>query len=170
MPFMKKLLCILSLACIFFGCINDDTGDENAKITIGDHIPVFTIEIDDGSTLSSIELEKGIACIMFFTTTCQDCRNALAQMQQVFDSQSGEGVKFAFISREESAQSISAYWQENGYTMPYSAQNDREIYSLFASSIIPRIYICKDGVVTATFSDTPAPTADGINNAINSLK
>lgn len=167
---MKKFLHTLSLACMLFGCINDDIGDEGAKIAIGDHIPAFTIEINDGSTLSSMELEKGIACIMFFNTTCQDCRNALAEMQEVYDTQSGDEVKFALISREESAESISAHWQKNGYTMPYSAQNGREIYSLFASSIIPRIYICKEGIVTTAFSDSPAPTAAGINNAINSIK
>lgn len=167
---MRKIICLFSFVCLLLGCIKDDVGDSTAIIEAGDHIPAFSVVMDDGSTLNSSDLQKGIACIMFFDTSCQDCRDALAQMQQVYNSQSVNGVKFALISREESAESIILHWQENGYTMPYSAQNSREIYSLFAKSVIPRIYICKEGIVTATFSDTPAPTATGINSAIDALK
>ena len=52
------------------------------------------------------------------------------------------------ISREEDEASVAAFWADNGLQMPYSAQTDRSIYNLFATSIIPRIYFCSDGIVT----------------------
>ncbi len=52
------------------------------------------------------------------------------------------------ISREENEESVAAYWAANGLLIPYSPQEDRRIYNLFATSIIPRIYFCRDGIVT----------------------
>ena len=53
------------------------------------------------------------------------------------------------ISREEGAESVAAYWKEHALEIPWSAQTDRSVYSLFASSVIPRIYFCTaEGIVT----------------------
>ena len=43
--------------------------------------------------------------------------------------------------------------------MPYSAQPDRKVYSLFASSIIPRIYAVDENLtIMDAFSDKGMPT------------
>ena len=56
------------------------------------------------------------------------------------------------ISRAEDEDAVAAYWKDNGLQIPYSAQNDRRIYELFASSIIPRIYfVSAQGIVTRVF-------------------
>ncbi len=54
---------------------------------------------------------------------------------------------FVCISREEGEASVKAYWEENGFTMPYSAQTDRSVYNLFASSGIPRRYEADENLV-----------------------
>ena len=59
------------------------------------------------------------------------------------------GFQMVAISRAEDAESVAAYWKENGLSMPYSAQTDRRVYELFASSLIPRVYYCSpQGIVT----------------------
>ena len=74
------------------------------------------------------------------------------------------------ISREEGVESISQYWQESEFTMPYSAQNDRKIYELFAKTRVPRVYICNDGVIRAIFTDQPEnPTYEVMKTALESL-
>jgi hypothetical protein len=54
--------------------------------------------------------------------------------------------------------------------MPYSAQNDRKIYELFAKTRVPRVYICNDGVIKAVFTDQPEnPTYEVMKTALESL-
>ena len=88
----------------------------------------------------------------------------------MFEEYSVQGVSFALISREETDETISPYWQSNGYTMPYSAQSDRKVYELFAQTRVPRVYICKDGVIKNIFTDTPAPPSyEDIRSAVEDL-
>ena len=74
------------------------------------------------------------------------------------------------ISREDPFESVSTYWSENNLTMPYSAQSDRKIYELFAKTRVPRIYIAKDGVIKAIFTDSPVPDYDALVKALEEIK
>ena len=53
--------------------------------------------------------------------------------------------------------------------MPYSAQSDRNVYSLFAQSRIPRVYICsKGGKIEAVFTDEPdTPSYDDMAEVLS---
>ena len=74
------------------------------------------------------------------------------------------------ISREQGKEEIQEYWNENNLTIPYSPQTSREIYSLFAQSRIPRIYISdEDGTIGKIFTDDPLPTLTDIETALNSI-
>jgi hypothetical protein len=54
--------------------------------------------------------------------------------------------------------------------MPYSAQEDRTIYELFARTRVPRVYINKDGLIKAIFTDIPAnPTYEDMKAVIENL-
>ena len=59
------------------------------------------------------------------------------------------------------ASEIETYWRDNHLTLPYSAQTDRRVYSLFASSGVPRIYTVDSRLtVTAVFDDSSIPTLE----------
>ena len=87
----------------------------------------------------------------------------------MFEDYSSEGIPFVLISRAEGRADVAAYWKETGLTLPYSAREDREIYDMFASSRIPRIYLCKDGTIRRVFTDSPVPTAEELSSAIELL-
>jgi hypothetical protein len=54
--------------------------------------------------------------------------------------------------------------------MPYSPQRGRDVYNLFARSIIPRIYVCsKDGVVRFVYGDSLMPSFVQLQDALNVL-
>ena len=165
---MKHKALILSMLCVLLSCIKEkQTG---ADLTVGDRIPDFSIIMNDGTVVTAGGLSQGRACIVFFTTKCPDCQKTLPEIQKIYDEYSVEGVSFALISREEVAESIFRYWQESEFTMPYSAQSDRMIYELFAKTRVPRVYICKDGVIKAIFTDQPEnPTYDVMKAALESL-
>ena len=166
---MMRLSGILSafLAVVMLSsCINDDQKTEE-YVKVGDRIPEFCVEMNDGSVITSRELSNGVSFIMFFHTSCPDCQATLPEVQKIYDEFLPKGVRFALISREEERASVSLYWRTNDLTMPYSAQSSRVIYNLFASSRIPRVYICVDGVVKVIFTDNPNPTYEDMRSVLD---
>ena len=54
--------------------------------------------------------------------------------------------------------------------MPYAARPDREIYNLFATSVVPRIYISDAaGIVRYIMTDSPNPDEATITSALDKL-
>ena len=138
-------------------------------LAVGDRIPDFSIIMSDGSYVTGEHLRQGVSCIVFFTTECPDCRKTLPHIQRVYDEFSGKEVRFALISRQEGAESIQTYWLKQGFTMPYSAQEDREIYEMFAKTRVPRVYICKNGLIKAIFTDAPNPEYEDMKTVLENL-
>ena len=158
---------VLLLSC---SCINDEPTDVEEVVTLGSTLPDFAVVMNDGTTLTGEMLRSSDAVIMFFHTSCPDCRQALPLMQQLYDVYVQEGVMFALISREEDDPSVSAYWEESGFTMPYSAQSDRKVYELFARRRVPRIYMNDSrGVVRHIFTDDPVPSYENLVEALEEI-
>lgn len=145
-------------------CISEDE-PEATSLSPGDKCPEFTLKMNDGSTVATSDLKGEKSIIVFFNTSCSDCRKELPEIQKVYDRITAEklNVHLLCISRAEGAESIAGFWKENNLTLPYSAQEDRTVYNLFASSVIPRIYILSpDLIITHSWSDNPMPTAQEI--------
>lgn len=144
-------MALLALSC---NAVNDGD-DTNVKeyVKVGDRVPVFSVDVVDSegrtSVFSTARL-TGETVIVLFNTSCGDCRRELPQLNAYYLAhRHDKGFQMVAIAREESAESIAAYWQAQGFEIPYSPQPDRRIYNLFASSIILRVYYCTaDGIVT----------------------
>ena len=144
-------MALLALSC---NAVNDDDNSEVKEyVKVGDRVPVFSVDVVDSegrtSVFSTARL-TGETVIVLFNTSCGDCRRELLQLNAYYLAhRHDKGFQMVAIAREESAESIAAYWQAQGFEIPYSPQPDRRIYNLFASSIIPRVYYCTaDGIVT----------------------
>ena len=149
--FISLLLCLLIMGC---SSIEDDN-EVTERVNVGDRVPLFSVEmVKDGerSTFSTAQL-TGETVIVFFNTTCPDCQRDLPNLNQYYlKHKADEGFQMVAISREEGEEDVAAYWKDNGLQIPYFAQNDRRIYELFASSIIPRVYfVSAQGIVTRVF-------------------
>ena len=126
--------------------------------------------MNDGRTLTDESMGETVSVIMFFHTSCPDCRQVLPQMQKIYDEYASKSVQIALISREESAESIDIFWKEKSLQMPYSAQRSRMVYELFAKTGIPRVYICeKGGIIRYIFTDDPNPSYDDMKSALESV-
>lgn len=150
-----RIISFFILLAAAFSCIIEDP-EKEFELVPGDSIPKFTVLMSDGTAITSEELSKGAAVIMFFHTGCPDCQKTLPSVQKLYDEYKDK-VRFVLISREQPDEEIKPYWQENGYTLPYSPQQDRVIYNLFATSRVPRVYVCKDGKMTSCYKDDPIP-------------
>lgn len=149
---MKKvgiwLLCLLAMSC---SLVDDGEKVTIELVAVGDHVPTFTVNVvagDRQTTFSSDNL-KGETVIVFFHTTCPDCQRDLPILDRYYqEHKDDEDFQMVAISRAENAESVAAYWKANGLSLPYSAQTDRSVYELFATSIIPRVYYCSQGIIT----------------------
>lgn len=163
-----KFIAAVSALIVAASCIRE--GDsKSGDLGVGDLIPDFSVEMNDGSVVTGEQLREGISIIVFFNTGCPDCAVTLPHVQKIYDEYVPKGVRFALISREEEYSIVSIYWKNRNMTMPFSAQSTRVIYNLFAESRIPRVYICKDGVIKAVFTDNPNPTYDDMDSVLKGL-
>ena len=56
------------------------------------------------------------------------------------------------------------------FTLPFSAQNDDAVFSLFASHTIPRILITdKEGIIRAVYTDDPLATYQELAKDIDAV-
>ena len=158
----------MAVLAVLSGCIKEkQTG---ADLKVGDHLPDFEVVMDDGTVVTDEILSETVSVVMFFHTSCPDCRQVLPQMQKVYDEYASAGVRIVLISREDPKESVESFWRENGLKMPYSAQNDRKVYEKFAATRIPRVYVNeKGGIIRYVFTDDPNPSYDEICTALENV-
>lgn len=148
----------MMIVCTFQGCISDNE-PEGPSLKVGDSLPDFSVSMCDGTIVSTSTLKGKVPVIVFFNTGCKDCQKELPVIQRLWEIyKDNETVAIVPIAREEEEKEIQQYWNQKEFTMPYSPQENREIYSLFAKSVIPRIYIANPyGIITAAYGDSENP-------------
>lgn len=143
------LKCLITM--LFCGCCVIDEGDVEEKVMVGDKVPQFTVDvIDNGerTVFSTADIDCETV-IVFFNTSCEDCRRELPRLNGYYlQHRMEKNFRMVAISREEEEASVAEYWSANGLSIPYSAQTDRRVYNLFASAVIPRVYYCSsEGII-----------------------
>ena len=152
------------LLLMLTSCINNSTPDGNS-LGVGDQLPQFSVTMNNGEVVSDQSLKGQKALIVFFHTACSDCQKELPVTEEIYRK---DIVKVVCISREQDEASVAAYWNDNDFTMPYSAQSTRDVYALFAVSHIPQIYIVSpQGQITHHWTDAAMPSAEDIIEALN---
>lgn len=132
------------------GCIGDKEEPEWC-LEPGDALPKFEVVTLGGEKVSSSDSYSSTLVIVFFNTTCGDCQIELPEIQRQYDENQrlpeNERSIYICISREEGATEVERYWREQHLTLPVAPQEDRKIYSQFASIGIPRIFYARDGII-----------------------
>ena len=137
-----SIICLFSTTLPLFSCepVIENTEPDPDTIHMGDKLPFFSIKTSQGDSLSTEDFLGKATVLVFFHTMCGDCQRELPVVENLYKKY-GKTVRFVCISREQSDEEVADYWEKHQLTIPYSAQTDRSIFSLFASSTIPRIYI-----------------------------
>lgn len=132
------------------GCVTEKDEPQWA-LQAGDALPNFEVMTISGDTVRSADSYEATLIIVFFNTTCSDCQRELPEIQRQYEENLSlpeeERSIYICISREEGAPDVERYWQKEHLTLPVSAQNDRRIYSMFASIGIPRIFKSRNGEI-----------------------
>lgn len=140
---MKHIFILLYLiSCI--SCINEKEEDPKIinYINVNDKLPAFTVQNAAGEKLETQDLTGNVTLLVFFVTTCPDCKRELPKIESVWKAlKEVPYFRLVAISRQQTPDTVAAYWKEQQFTMPYYLDPDRKIYSLFANNTIPRLYI-----------------------------
>lgn len=146
--YLMRLIFAVVIAAMT-GCVKDDAPIESL-IDPGDTLPYFSVVMNDGTTVTTESLRGHESMIVFFTTTCGDCRRILPQVNSY--AAAHPDVKVVCIARAQTAEAIEEFWTSESLTMAYSPQPDAAVYSLFATGGVPRIYCADPSLrVTATY-------------------
>ena len=148
-----SIIFLFSTTLPLFSCepVIENTEPDPETIHVGDKLPFFSIKISQGDSLSTEDFLGKATALVFFHTMCGDCQRELPVVETLYQKYEKE-VRFICISREQTDEEVAAYWEKHQLSIPYSAQTDRSIFSLFASSTIPRIYITDStNTITAIF-------------------
>lgn len=166
----RILYYILWVLCFSFSaCIADDEEtSEGNNLMVGNRIPTFSVVMNDGSKVQDKDLLGKVSLIVFFHTDCRDCQQELPVLQRFYDTHPQYPI--ICISRGQSAESVAQYWEQASLTLPYSAQDNRDIYHLFANQGIPRIYVVdREGIIRTLFTDNPLATYEDLLNKASAL-
>lgn len=152
MKIKSIIVMLLYLTCVGCSSIIDDNDEVIEHVHVGDKVPSFSVTVTDGSEMRTFSTSQltGETVIVFFNTWCSDCQRDLPLLNDYYlRHKDDSGFQMVAISRAEGADAVSQFWSEHNLQIPYSAQGDRRIYDLFASSVIPRIYfVSPQGIIT----------------------
>lgn len=146
---MKKAL--LSLFLTYAVVINTLAQTDTTTLTrTGDKAPGFTCKTLDGKTIDISRLQGKIVMINFFATWCGPCNLELPVLQKNIWDKYKDNPNFVLIilGREHSEKEVRDFVSSKKFTMPFAPDQDRKIFSLYATQSIPRnIIIGKDGKI-----------------------
>lgn len=163
-----SFLLALLFSPLFISCITDKEAPA-VSLETGERCPTFSAVLTDGSVFYSGRINRP-TLLVFFNTSCGDCRAELSVIQQFYDDFSPQSVDVVCIARDQNRESVLQYWNENNLTLPVSPQNDDTIYKMFATSGIPRIYLIDSSrIIRYIGTDKPTPTYSDLVDALRNI-
>jgi peroxiredoxin len=124
--------------------------DPSTLLKTGDMAPQFTCKTIDGQEFDLAKAKGKVVMINFFATWCGPCNQELPVLQENIWKlyRNNPGFSLIIIGREHSEQEVKEFVTKHKFTMPFAPDQERKIFSLYASQNIPRnIIVGKDGKI-----------------------
>ena len=136
---------LLAFTLLLLSCIKDEKEDVINYIEENDKLPEFTVKSATGEELYSENLSGNTTLLVFFVTTCGDCKRELPKIEL----KDHPTFRLVTISRGETVEVVNDFWKEQNFTMPFYLDPNKKVFSLFANSTIPRVYLVnRENIVT----------------------
>ena len=167
---MKRNIVALLLVVTLLGaysCQKSETtaGETTSPTASAEPAPPFKVTTLDGQQLSLESLAGKVILVNFWATWCPPCIAELPALQRLYN-QYGAKVDFYFISDEE-PQTLKAFLETKGYTIPVYTITDHVKGRLYSRSIPTSFLISPNGRLL--MNKTGAAKWDGnkVKNTIN---
>lgn len=143
--------------------------------------PEFTLATMDGNAVDLADLRGHVVVLDFWATWCGPCRMALPELHKVAEWARDQQLPVTVITintfeARDPAQntpdarlaSASAFWRQQGFTLPVAMDYTDETAAAYGVSGIPTtVVIRSDGIVHATHSGFSPDYADLLEDEIN---
>ena len=150
---LTHLAALLSFA-LAASCVKDAPG---VRLQPGESLPEFRTVTLAGQDAGTATLLGKPSAVILFSTTCPDCHRQLPELESAWRDL-GDIVNVLAVARDETAKTVSSFWNASGYTMSVAAPGDRKIYDLFdrnSRSGIPQLYLSDaEGTVLRVADDS----------------
>ena len=132
----------LFLLCALPVWLGTEGKDDDALVRKGDKVPGFVVEMFDGTKVDVEDLRGKVVLVNFWATWCPPCREELKRVgKDIVERFKDREFVYLPISREDSREQVARFREENGYAFPMGLDPEREIFSKFAESGIPRNFV-----------------------------
>jgi peroxiredoxin len=146
---MKRLILFVFYALFMVFCTYGQK-DTTTFTIVGDKAPSFSCKTLDGKIIDISKLQGKIIMINFFATWCGPCNLELPVLQKNIWEKYKNNPNFVLVilGREHNEKEVKDFVTEKKFTMPFAPDPKREIFKLYASSLIPRnVIIGRDGKI-----------------------
>ena len=150
---MKRAILFFAMLCSALTLSAQDPYANSTLVKTGDKVPAFSVEMLDGNTVTSKQMEGKVVLINFWATWCPYCIYELNHIHNGGLSQQLKNPDFIFlpISRGETRAAVSALVKKRGYTFSVAIDPDEKVWNKFATRAIPRNFVVdKNGKVVFT--------------------
>ena len=136
---------------IIMTCVNAQD-DESTLTRVGQEAPAFSCITVDGAAIDIKAMKGKVIWINFFATWCPPCKKELPVLEKNIMEKYKDNPDFVLvvIGREHTMEEMKDYATSTKLKLPFAPDEERKIFSKFATQSIPRnIIISKDGKIAS---------------------
>ena len=134
--FSFVLIIVLSMA------IEVDAQYSSFKTNKGDQVPSFTFKNLSDEEISIKDFKGQVVLLSFFGSKCPPCLRELPEIQkQLVEELDGNKFKVLAISATDDYTGVLNFSAKHDYDFIYSPDIEKNIFSLFADSSLPRTIV-----------------------------
>lgn len=116
------------------------THKQSSIVKEGDAAPLFTATLIDGGEVSLAEYRGEALMLILFSHTCSDCKALFDDLHHLIANGTTLPAILA-IGRDATTEDLLSYRADNNYSIDMVADSQREIFNLYATTYVPRVYI-----------------------------